>query len=270
MFLLEPAGSIQAAVTHPSGQDGDQPLPAAPLLDHQCNYFGNFFDGRYQANVNNTGARARIGHPGSAPVNICNPVAGGNPASASSSWAMMDDLSCAGGYFQVGYARRNDHPDLDPLKEYFFTEYKNCDAVSNFRWLGPVTNLGGTSHCYTVTFSGLRQRWYADISATCGGTWIAVWSLPASAIDINANSVQYFGEVFDFLQAPGANGHNSDSMCGFSYNKCTWQQTQRRSLAGVWSNASTTGFFTPGGHCGYGQVVNNPTSFAIWTNFSGC
>ena len=93
MFLLEPAGSIQAAVTHPPGQDGDKSLPAAPLLDHQCNYFGNFFDGRYQANVNNTGARARIGYVGNVLVPICNPVAGGNPVSTSTSCPRLCKLA---------------------------------------------------------------------------------------------------------------------------------------------------------------------------------
>jgi hypothetical protein len=187
----------------------------------------------------------------------------------------MHETACRPwGYFQVGYLRGNwlteSGEQLDPQKEYYFQQYATCGGFVKTRILTASPGIWSTSRCYTVTFSGLQQRWIASVKMTCGGTGIITWSWPADWIDINADSVQYSGEVFDYLQAPGASGDNSDNMCGFSDNKCTWQQTKRRNLAGVWKDASTTGYFTPGGHCGYGQVVNSPTSFAIWTDFAGC
>lgn len=275
-FFLTPARLAR----RPAPQDtkGDIVAPAVPANAHVCNYFGNFFDGRWQLNTNNTGARARIGYVGNGLVPICNPQFGLWPPSASSSWSMMADHSCAPwGYFQVGYARANFETESGgkflPENEYYFRQNTNCDGSGlKTSILKANATIWSSSHCYTVTYSGLLQKWIAEVGrAPCGsGSFVVQWQIPQQDINFSANSVKFFGETFDYWQAPGASGQNSDSMCGYSYNKCTWQQTQRRDLAGVWHNASTTGYFTPGGHCGYGQVVNSSTSFAIWTNFTGC
>ena len=96
------------------------------------------------------------------------------------------------------------------------------------------------------------------------------WTFPEADITFTPNETQFYGETWNYWTGSGGQAaDNSDSMCGYSTNKCTWQSTSYRDPSGTWAAADVTESFS-GPHCGYGNTTNNDTSFAIWTDFSSC
>jgi hypothetical protein len=241
----------------------------------------NYFDGEQHGDFNNpvstTGARARIGFPG-AVLDICNEVVNPPtpPDSGSHSWAGIVQLTgcVTGGWLQTGYVRKN-HDLFDPNTNYLFVQRGYCrlDFNLDYRDDKLAYSLGGSNLCYTAGYSGLLSKWVGNVASTCGGT--ILWEKRYDPTDFNfgPNQNDWFSEVHDYYQVSGASSSaNSDNVCGYSTNKCTFSGMQERDLSGVWHNAdySSVPFMGPGASYGYCFTQNSPNNFAVWTHFPAC